>query len=481
MAQNDSPSLAGCFGSVVVLTLLAYLFIPPARAKMNESLAEANKNVIQEGFAKFIGAVETTGVTSPRGIVLACICVLMVAVGVFFLRVAVAKSTAIKNRRKSIDCFWGFVRLILWEQNEGLMFLNNKRTDYFVYGNRIGGGVRLIYPWLGQEMRLRVPLTEQQTDFRDDNVLTHESILVKIRVSIRWKVVDIERYFYVMGERVAVRGELGKSIVEDQEGDKPEIAQRWILTDVESSLRTLVSNLSVSSLISLNPVCYLTADSRISSLNGSSGSTGSAQTMHSELADKLRSASMAKVAKYGLHIETIEIQEVALLPEIQGAINRIYTMSLNPAMTQLEAHSRRIQFEEDKAILGSKYASLIAVAKALPSHNGSGTLHKFIDEALSSTGTTGDGRENRQPTESARITQGLGRYVGEIFKILEEKQIGFIRSRHFNDDLFFHWTDLDGLQFDELRLGQRVTFEIGQNFDQKRNETRKCSKKVRRA
>lgn len=49
---------------------------------------------------------------------------------------------------------------------------------------------------------------------------------------------------------------------------------------------------------------------------------------------------------------------------------------------------------------------------------------------------------------------------GTIKKILD-KGFGFIKNDS-NQELFFHSSSVEGVQFEELREGQRVSFDIGQ-------------------
>ncbi len=46
-----------------------------------------------------------------------------------------------------------------------------------------------------------------------------------------------------------------------------------------------------------------------------------------------------------------------------------------------------------------------------------------------------------------------------IIKKLNEKGFGFITVEGETKDLFFHTNELKGVTFDELREGDRVTFE----------------------
>ena len=45
-------------------------------------------------------------------------------------------------------------------------------------------------------------------------------------------------------------------------------------------------------------------------------------------------------------------------------------------------------------------------------------------------------------------------------KKLTEKNFGFISQGEGQDDLFFHASELDGVDFNELREGDAVSFEV---------------------
>lgn len=49
---------------------------------------------------------------------------------------------------------------------------------------------------------------------------------------------------------------------------------------------------------------------------------------------------------------------------------------------------------------------------------------------------------------------------GTIKKVTD-KGFGFISTGE-GGDIFFHMSNLDGVRFDELREGQRVTYTVGQ-------------------
>ena len=53
-----------------------------------------------------------------------------------------------------------------------------------------------------------------------------------------------------------------------------------------------------------------------------------------------------------------------------------------------------------------------------------------------------------------------GRQEGTIVR-LNERGFGFIKLEGEEKDLFFHSKELQGIEFEELREGDKVTFEVG--------------------
>ena len=47
-----------------------------------------------------------------------------------------------------------------------------------------------------------------------------------------------------------------------------------------------------------------------------------------------------------------------------------------------------------------------------------------------------------------------------IIKKLTDKNFGFITQEGAEKDLFFHANELDGVEFNDLREGDAVTFEV---------------------
>ncbi|PJE57427.1 MAG: cold-shock protein [Candidatus Portnoybacteria bacterium CG10_big_fil_rev_8_21_14_0_10_38_18] len=52
---------------------------------------------------------------------------------------------------------------------------------------------------------------------------------------------------------------------------------------------------------------------------------------------------------------------------------------------------------------------------------------------------------------------------GTIKKLVTERHFGFITYEGAEKDLFFHSNELKNVQFDDLKEGDTVTFEIGES------------------
>ena len=50
--------------------------------------------------------------------------------------------------------------------------------------------------------------------------------------------------------------------------------------------------------------------------------------------------------------------------------------------------------------------------------------------------------------------------IGQIVKVVTDRKFGFIRSEHFREDVFFHFSSLKNINPKWIRIGQDVEFEI---------------------
>lgn len=327
-----------------------------------------------------------------------------------------AKSFAIKNRKSEVDLFLGTTKLVLWEGNEGLLFLKNKRILGTAFGPIDGGGIRFIFPLLGEEIRMRVPLTVQMTEFVDSKVLTKESINLHIRACIWWKVespIGFEKLYMRVSQEIdrisdggmrqenkfSRAGGLGtaKRVVKSSEMNA---AQMWLMAMVESNIRKIISKTSVAAVISSKAKEYLVrkeTDKNTAQLAYTKTDSEEFFASPESLGASLHSFLVPEIETYGIVIDRLEIQEIRLPEDIQKAIDRVWNASLLPAQTEQESVARYMQIKTEleavRDVIGIDAATADHVLKNFKGSNFVGRFPSSIDALI----------DNIQPVQRAKL------------------------------------------------------------------------------
>lgn len=74
------------------------------------------------------------------------------------------------------------------------------------------GGVRFLYPLLGEELALRVPLEVQTLSFHDEKKLTREYLEVDVRGTMKWRIDDIRRFYLLVSRELRATREHGDRV-----------------------------------------------------------------------------------------------------------------------------------------------------------------------------------------------------------------------------------------------------------------------------
>jgi regulator of protease activity HflC (stomatin/prohibitin superfamily) len=295
---------------------------------------------------------------------------IVIAVAVVVIKMGSAKYFAIRDRKTEVVLFGGFVKLVLWEMNEGLVFLRNKAISDVI--NQSSGGTRFIFPARGEELRARIPLNTHMVQWEDANILTRESIRVRMKVALWWRVADLRKYVFQIDQSIHVGNTHAEvSLLES--------AETWLKTITESTLRTIVSQLSVAFLVSSKATSYLHVEHKH---DQNPGSQAVEVLAPDSMADELQKTLARKMADYGVTIQRIEIQEISLSPEIQLAIDKVWQASLLPAQTEQEAKARQIELQAVANVLGVEATALNEIMKNFQGSNFFG-MPQFLESLFS--------------------------------------------------------------------------------------------------
>ena len=308
---------------------------------------------------------------------------LVVAVVILFLSSAVsghlaiqlfvAKQKAIAGKGRPVPVLFGLGVLITWEQNEGLILLRDKQITETIYGPESGGGLRILYPVFGEELRAQVPLTLQLTWFRDDRVLTRESIQLVVKVALWWKVSNLEAYFYRIDQEIHSLqdrdrpGEGFATAARPTPRGQLRIAEVWVQTLTEACLRKLISDTSTFLIISKRAASRLHVESGHAPRVGDPSDSDDLKPATPDvLAEQLKAELLLRLKSYGLEMERVEIQEVQLPPAIQQAVNEVWIASTQPTKSAYEARTVENRLEVLCRLLGKEAVGVSEIVGRLP-------------------------------------------------------------------------------------------------------------------
>jgi hypothetical protein len=281
-----------------------------------------------------------------------------------------ARARAIRENRRIMPLFFGFGRLVLWEANEGLVFLKNKRVSDVIYGQKDGGGTAIIYPILGEEFCIHVPLTFRPCEFSDYRVVCKEGVHLYVRLTFWWRILDergLEKFYLVVDreihkatetdrEQILIPeprkvGRLSRRTPDREPKSEHHAAEIWIRKIVESCTRTLVSGATAVSLVQFtrphgDPVA------------------AAPDVLSAELRDMVQN----QIERYGLYVDRIDIQEAQLPVELQNDIHDLWLKRLEFPRTELEAEQRYVMIKRSlEAVSDVIGADAVAVQKILGS------------------------------------------------------------------------------------------------------------------
>jgi regulator of protease activity HflC (stomatin/prohibitin superfamily) len=287
--------------------------------------------------------------------------IIFVAIIGLFLAVAVfgwllpflfARYNAVKGNRTEIDLLGGWVKLILWQPNEGVVVLRNKNVVHVDEKGK--GGIKYIYPIRGEELRARVPLTIRMLTWEDDKVLTRESLQIHMKVVVWWNVSNIVKYVFDIDRSIHLNEE-------HAEVGLLESSEAWLMAITESTIRVLASKASATQLISSATTKYLNVHHDNDGTNGSQPE--SVQSISETIAHQLHDELNRKVSGYGINVNRVEIQAIRLSAEVQQAIDKVWLAFLKPVQSEQEARARQIELEATARVLGTDAVALNELIK----------------------------------------------------------------------------------------------------------------------
>jgi regulator of protease activity HflC (stomatin/prohibitin superfamily) len=341
--------------------------------------------------------------------------------------------------KKYVPVLWGRVGLVAWDPVEGVLFLRNKAISFVDDQlEDARGGIRCIYPDLGDELALIVPLETQTLKFADDKVLTREYLSVTIRGSMKWKITDLKRYYLQVSRELRSTGKLAdgreSSYISTTTGDNGSGVEatstklmassiEWLRLLAEERTRTVVSRVSSGLLIADRVYDSLGSgaggpQSELARLAGIPSAVEGNQTAWRSAAETL-SQSIAQtisegVADTGISIVSVSLQEIQLPEEVVARCIEAAQAAYLPLLAQRQAAVKRADLSADVDLLGKEAVGTREIVGAAPPFALVDFLSQFVTKQLGKSPAAGAGLASVGLVAAAAEAAPQVRSTGEV-------------------------------------------------------------------
>jgi regulator of protease activity HflC (stomatin/prohibitin superfamily) len=304
--------------------------------------------------------------------------------------------------QKQVSLLWGMVHLISWDPTEGVLVLRDKDiafSDDDLHDAR--GGVRFLYPILGEELALRVPLEVQTLRFADDSVLTRDYLSLMVRGTMKWRITNVRDFYLLVSRELRSTGDengairTSASTRQHQTGDGNQeqtldsllkSAIEWLRVIAEEQTRLVVSRVSSGLLL---------AD-RIASEMPELRTTAPALAAPAEfggtadgLAQSIFQAVRARVSEFGLAVTDVSLQEIRLPDEVVKRCIEACQAAFLPLLAERRAAGRRAELKTEVDLLGREAVGAREIVGAAPAFTLTDFLSNFLKQQLPAVGMVG--------------------------------------------------------------------------------------------
>lgn len=280
--------------------------------------------------------------------------------------------------RKRVPLLWGTVTLIAWEPTEGVLILKNKAVHFSDDDLNDGvGGVRFLYPILGEELALRVPLETQTLHFADQNVLTREYLHLSVRGTMKWRIVDIRKFYLLVSRELRSTSEptqtlqsVGAIDHDDGRGGSARLINatiEWLRALAEEQTRIVVSRVR-SGLLIADRIAAEVPEVRAAEANVGDATSGLAGSIHEVIATSL--------GRYGIAVDDVSLQEVRLPAEIVAQCVEACRTAYLPLIATRQASARKAELAAEAEILGRDAVAAREIVSNAPAY----ALRDFLTE-----------------------------------------------------------------------------------------------------
>jgi len=318
--------------------------------------------------------------------------------------------------RKEVDVLFGLAKLVAWDPTEAVLILKNKLVSYVDDNLYDGGGIKLIYPILGDELACRAPLEIQTLDFSDQNVLTREYLPLTVQGTMKWRITDLQRFYLLVSKEIRAATDqrtnglpsptahainasqpvplppsagaqspphhIGGSTIANR---KLESVEQWLRYTAEEQTRAVVSRVNTGLLVAERVAADLPPDMRekvegnlLNPVPLTPSSTAKYRSATEGLAAAIHVTVSPRVKEFGIDVHEVTLQEVGLPPHIHDAAVEACKAAYLPIVAQKQAVGRKMQLQAEADVIGAETVGAREVVSNAPAYALSDFLSTFL-------------------------------------------------------------------------------------------------------
>lgn len=285
--------------------------------------------------------------------------------------------------RKEISLFFGIAKLIAWDPIEAVLVLKNKQVSYVDDNLYDGGGIKVIFPILGEELACRAPLDIQTLDFRDGNVVTKEYLPLTIEGTVKWRIINLQRFYLLVSQGIkAVTDQSMFKEMREKQRDvhtpvasrKIESAEQWLRYIAEEQTRSVVAHVNTGLLVAeriaadLPPELKDKIEPSIAQGTASPTSTAKFRSATDGLAVSIQTNMTLRIKDFGIEVHEVTLQEVRLPQHIHEAAVEACKSAYLPLVAQREAAARKFQLQAEAEVIGADTVGTREVISHAPAY-----------------------------------------------------------------------------------------------------------------
>ena len=262
------------------------------------------------------------------------------------LKAIFARQIAIYRRKRSLKLLWGLFELILWEADEGVVFLKYKKP-WKIYPQsdsefKDRGGTKWISALRGEELKALFTLKDNVYSWEASDVRTAEELLLFLKIDIFWEVVNVEKFIYKIGQNIRIEDE-------SYHADLISASEKRINILVENHIRGIVAKSSVSQ-INPSDISNFISQAEYMEVKEIGKIFIRLQTEEQEkIENKLMEVVNQEIRRYGIKITKVKIEKTNLPDDVQKNLNDIF-----PKLIELSSVSVGNRIKENSIALKKK-------------------------------------------------------------------------------------------------------------------------------